>query len=96
MPLHPDLLTDEDFRQEPRQEEPKGYFNQFVRTAAMSKDNDLCCSNCDKVLAEKQGDIFFSCCPATFPTKEAAQSAVNEDDAITGVHIADYMGTFEL
>lgn len=91
---HPDLLTDEDLAT--RHEPKKRYFNQYVCIVAPPSDHDLLCSNCKKVLASKIGDIFYSCCPATFDSIEEAKEAIFEQDEYTGEYIADYLGTFEL
>lgn len=88
---HPDLLTDEDLAT--RNKIPKGYFNQFI---SVVENIDICCATCKQVLASQKGKIFFSCCPATFPTYEAALAETDTRCAQEGNELADYLGTFEL
>lgn len=88
---HPDLLTDEDLAT--REKTPKGYFNQFI---SIVEDKSICCATCKQVLASQKGKIFFSCCPATFPTYEEALADTDTTCAQEGDQLCDYMGTFEL
>lgn len=90
---HPDLLTDEDLAT--RHEKVRGYFNQFM-CIAIEEDSDILCSTCERTLASAIGQIFFSCCPTSYPTEAEAKANCFEVDSVTGEHIADYMGTFEL
>lgn len=85
-----DLLTDEDIQT--RHEPPKDWFNQFITL----NNNWILCSTCQRMLSEKQGTMIFSCCPATFPTYEAAFADVEEKCSHTGERIVSYIGTFEL
>lgn len=89
-----DLLTDEDIRT--RNEPPKGWFNQYL----CSFEYGVECVECGKSLADKPGEIFFSCCPAVFFSYQEAVDNARENELeeaqLHGKPLAEYMGTFEL
>lgn len=94
MPLHPDLLTDEDLAT--RHEPKKRWFNQFVCLV----EGGVRCGGCGKDNADNIGEVFISCCPPTFDAFDEAVADAKETVELSfiyeGIETVDYMGTFEL